>query len=67
MIRLTIDGQEIETEPGQTILEAAREHGIQIPTLCYHEALEPSGACRLCVVEVDTGRGQQLASKVEPG
>ncbi len=62
MIRLTIDSQEMETEPGQTILQAAREHSIYIPTLCYHEALETFGACRLCVVEVETGRGQQLVA-----
>ena len=51
-ITLTIDGQKIETEEGATILEVAREHGIEIPTLCYHEALQPYGACRLCVVEI---------------
>jgi NADH dehydrogenase/NADH:ubiquinone oxidoreductase subunit G len=62
MIRLTIDGREIETESGRTILEVAREHGIPIPTLCYHEALEPFAACRLCVVEVETGRGRQLVA-----
>jgi len=62
MIRVTIDGQEIETEPGRTILEVAREHGIHIPTLCYHEALEPFAACRLCVVEAETGRGRQLVA-----
>ncbi len=62
MIRLVIDGRRIETEPGQTILEVAREHGIHIPTLCYHEALEPFAACRLCVVEVETGRGRQLVA-----
>ena len=62
MICLTIDGREIETEPDRTILEAAREHGFYIPTLCYHEALEPFGACRLCMVEVDAGRGWRLAA-----
>jgi bidirectional [NiFe] hydrogenase diaphorase subunit len=62
MVRLTIDGREIETEPGYTILEAAREHGLPIPTLCYHEALEPFAACRMCVVEVETGRGRQLVA-----
>ena len=62
MIRLTIDNREIETEPGRTILEVAREHGIHIPTLCYHEAMEPFGACRVCVVEVDAGRGPQLVA-----
>ncbi len=62
MIHVTIDGQAIETETGRTILEAAREHGIHIPTLCYHEALAPFAACRLCVVEVETGRGRQLTA-----
>ncbi|MBU2054284.1 MAG: (2Fe-2S)-binding protein, partial [Proteobacteria bacterium] len=52
MITLRIDGKEITTEPGKTILEAAREGGVSIPSLCYHESLLPIGSCRLCVVEV---------------
>jgi len=51
-IQLTIDGSKIDTEKGKTVLEAARENGIEIPTLCYHPGLEPFGACRLCIVEV---------------
>jgi NADH dehydrogenase/NADH:ubiquinone oxidoreductase subunit G len=62
MTHLAIDGRGIETEPGRTILEVAREHGIHIPTLCYHEAMEPFAACRLCGVEVETGRGRQLVA-----
>jgi NADH dehydrogenase/NADH:ubiquinone oxidoreductase subunit G len=62
VIRLTINGREIETEPDRTILEVAREHGFQIPTLCYHEALKPFAACRLCVVEVNAGRGWSLVA-----
>jgi NADH dehydrogenase/NADH:ubiquinone oxidoreductase subunit G len=61
MITLVIDGQEILVEEGRTILEAARENGIHIPTLCYHEALKPFGACRMCVVELENRRGGQLA------
>ena len=53
MIRLTIDGKEIVTQEGKTILEAAREGGIVIPTLCYHEQLSPIASCRLCIVEVE--------------
>jgi len=49
---LVIDGQEVAAEEGQTILEVARENGIEIPTLCYHPLLEVYGACRLCTVEV---------------
>jgi predicted molibdopterin-dependent oxidoreductase YjgC len=53
MMRLTIDGKEIITQQGKTILEAAREGGIAIPTLCYHEQLSPIASCRLCIVEVE--------------
>jgi NADH dehydrogenase/NADH:ubiquinone oxidoreductase subunit G len=62
MIRVTIDGQEFQSEPGRTILQVAREHGIHIPTLCYHEAMEPFAACRLCVVEVEVGRKSRLVA-----
>jgi bidirectional [NiFe] hydrogenase diaphorase subunit len=62
MLHMVIDGQEIEVEASRTVLEAAREHGIYIPTLCYHEAMEPFGACRVCVVEVEAGRGRQLVA-----
>jgi NADH dehydrogenase/NADH:ubiquinone oxidoreductase subunit G len=52
MLHLTIDDQPLEVAEGRTLLEACREHGIHVPTLCYHPALEPHGACRLCMVEV---------------
>ncbi len=52
MIHLTIDEKPITVVEGRSLLEACREHGFPIPTLCYHPALEPYGACRLCVVEV---------------
>jgi len=52
-MRLEIDGKEVEVEAGRTILETARSIGIDIPTLCYHPALEPFGACRLCSVEIE--------------
>ena len=57
MITLTIDGQEVEVEEGQTLLDAAKLVGAEIPTLCYHRAIPPAGACRICVVEV-TGGGR---------
>lgn len=56
-IFLTIDGKEIEAEKGDTVLEAAWKGGIEIPTLCAHPALEPYGACRLCIVEIEGMRG----------
>ena len=52
-VSLTVDGKRIKAAPGTTILEAARESGIEIPTLCYHPRLRPLGHCRLCVVEVE--------------
>ena len=52
MTHLTIDGKPIEMRQDRTLLEACREHSIHIPTLCYHPALEPYGACRLCMVEI---------------
>ena len=56
-MKLNIDGVEIPFTKGQTILEAARESDIYIPTLCAHKDLPPFGACRLCVVKVDKMRG----------
>jgi len=52
MISLKIDQQDVQAPAGTSVLEAARQEGIFIPTLCHHEALEPEGTCRLCVVEV---------------
>jgi len=52
MIKFTIDGKEIQVEPGTTVLEAALANGIDIPRLCYHPELSVSGGCRLCLVEV---------------
>ncbi len=53
MITLTINNKEISLEQPMTVLEASRQAGIKIPTLCYFEALKPYGGCRLCVVEVE--------------
>ena len=54
-ILVKIDGKEVHAKEGMTILEAAQGVGISIPTLCHHEKLEPFGACRLCIVEVQVG------------
>ncbi len=61
MISLTIDDQSIQTPAGTTILAAARQAGIKIPTLCHHPALPPQGDCRICLVEVDRQRNLQPA------
>ena len=59
-ITLTIDDQDVIVNEGTTVLEAALRHNIYIPHLCYHPALEPRGACRLCIVEL--GDGQLVTS-----
>ncbi|MBQ9058893.1 MAG: (2Fe-2S)-binding protein [Atopobiaceae bacterium] len=53
MVNVTIDGRSISVPEHTTILEAAREAGIHIPTLCYLKELNEIGACRVCVVEID--------------
>ena len=60
-VKITINSKPIEVRPGQTILAAAREHNVHIPTLCYHRDLTPSGNCRICVVEVQGQRFLQAA------
>jgi formate dehydrogenase major subunit len=52
IVNLTIDGQKVEARSDMTILEAAQQAGIHIPTLCHHSALAPAGSCRVCLVEV---------------
>jgi coenzyme F420-reducing hydrogenase beta subunit len=58
-ITLKIDGMEVNAEEGASILKVAEKVGIKIPTLCYNEALEPFGACRVCSVEITDHRGRK--------
>jgi len=51
-VKITMDGRWIEVEEGSTILQAGRQFGIHIPTICYMENLSPYGGCRICVVEI---------------
>ncbi|MCR4420201.1 MAG: 2Fe-2S iron-sulfur cluster-binding protein [Clostridia bacterium] len=66
-VTLQIDGIQVRATEDMTVLEAAKNAGISIPTLCYHEKLEPYGACRLCMVEVESGgRTRLVVSCVYP-
>ncbi|MDN5327140.1 MAG: hypothetical protein PWP41_1836, partial [Moorella sp. (in: firmicutes)] len=56
-VTLTIDGKRITVPAGITVLQAARDNGIFIPTLCHDPKLTPWGGCRLCVVEIEGMRG----------
>ncbi|HOB29276.1 MAG TPA: 2Fe-2S iron-sulfur cluster-binding protein [Bacillota bacterium] len=62
MIEVKINGKPAEVPAGTTILAAARSCGVNIPTLCHHEALEPFGACRLCLVAIDDAGRQSIVA-----
>jgi formate dehydrogenase alpha subunit len=64
-ITITLDGREVSGYPGMTILELAKESGVEIPTLCHDNHLSPTGACRVCLVENEQN-GALLASCVTP-
>ncbi len=67
MITLKVNGREIGANPGESILEATNRVGIEIPTLCYHPSLTPSGACRFCSVEIKKrGRVRLVTSCLYP-
>lgn len=68
-VELTIDGQAVTVPEGATLLEAARQLGIETPTLCYLESLTPVNVCRICVVEVENARTlvPACSRKAEPG
>jgi NADH dehydrogenase/NADH:ubiquinone oxidoreductase subunit G len=66
-VKIRIDGRDLVAEKGLTILEVSRQAGIEIPTLCFDEALEPYAACRLCVVELSVkGAKRFVAACVYP-
>ncbi len=60
-VRITVDGAEITAEPGQLLIDACEQAGTYIPRFCYHPRMRPVGMCRMCLVDVDTGRGPALA------
>jgi len=62
LITTEIDSRSVEVQRDRWALDVAREMGISIPTLCNHPALEPYGACRLCVVEVSKGKWTWLTT-----
>ncbi len=59
-VPVTINGTAIEAKPGELLIDAAERHGVYIPRFCYHPRMRPVGMCRMCLVEVDTGRGPAL-------
>jgi bidirectional [NiFe] hydrogenase diaphorase subunit len=61
-VTIRIDGREVAAREGETVLDAARGIGIEIPTLCHHRELLPYGGCRLCLVELRQGKRSQLVA-----
>ena len=61
MVNLKINGQAVSVPEGYTVLQAAREAGIDIPTLCYLKDISATGSCRMCVVEIVGARALQAA------
>ena len=59
-VNITVDGKAIEARKGELVIDAAERNGVYIPRFCYHHRMEPVGMCRMCLVEVDTGRGPAL-------
>ncbi|HYZ99454.1 MAG TPA: NADH-quinone oxidoreductase subunit NuoG, partial [Acidimicrobiales bacterium] len=59
-VRLTVDGRAVEAAPGELVIAAAERHGIYIPRFCYHPRMRSVGMCRVCIVDIDTGRGPAL-------
>ncbi|MGA7878037.1 MAG: 2Fe-2S iron-sulfur cluster-binding protein [Desulfoferrobacter sp.] len=67
MIRLTVDGREIEAKKGTSLLSACLKNGIYIPHLCYLEGMEnPPASCRLCFVEIAGANGPVASCRTEP-
>jgi NADH dehydrogenase/NADH:ubiquinone oxidoreductase subunit G len=71
MITFKLNGLEVQAQEGSTILDTCKFYGIDIPTLCYYEGLEPYGGCRLCLVEIGEGDKTKIVSsctyRVEEG
>ncbi len=57
MVKLTINNRDVEAQEGQTILDVLKAEGVKVPTLCHVKNLVPTGACRMCVVELEGARG----------
>ena len=64
LVNIKIDGKNIKAPEGANLLQVAHDHGIQIPSLCYHRKLSPTGACRLCVTKIEGQKGLVMSCTV---
>ncbi len=65
LVHIEIDGKQIQAEEGANLLQVARENGFNIPGLCFHRKLTPTGACRLCVVKIENTPGVIMSCTVQ--
>ena len=59
-VRITVNGREVVSTKGEMVIAAAQKAGEYIPRFCYHERMKPVGMCRMCLVDIDSGRGPML-------
>ena len=59
-VSVIVNGQEIQARPDELLIDACERNGTYIPRFCHHPRMNPVGMCRMCLVEVDTGRGSSL-------
>ena len=59
-VSITVNGTPVEARPGELLIDAAERNGVYIPRFCYHNRMDPVGMCRMCLVDIDTGRGPAL-------
>ncbi|MFC2152616.1 formate dehydrogenase subunit alpha [Bacteroidota bacterium] len=64
LVNITIDGKKIQAQAGVNLLQVAHDNGIQIPSLCYHKKVSPTGACRLCVTKIEGSKGLVMSCTV---
>jgi NADH-quinone oxidoreductase subunit G len=62
LVTIKVDGREFEVKPGALIIRAAEDQGTYIPRFCWHRRMNPVGMCRMCLVEVDIGRGPMMVT-----
>ena len=60
LVKITVDGKEMQVPKGEMLIKAAQDHGNYIPRFCYHPRMRPVGMCRMCLVEIETSRGRGL-------
>ncbi len=60
VVNITVNGQPVEAQPGEWVIAAAERAGVYIPHFCYHPRMKSVGMCRMCIVDIDAGRGPAL-------